>query len=70
MTNTIEKMKESINEAAKSHDTYSHSWGDTDGSRCSKCGDKDWMADAKCSVSDEECALNNELAKGVIINDQ
>tara|TARA_R100000951_G_scaffold116246_1_gene127243 strand:- start:2241 stop:2432 length:192 start_codon:yes stop_codon:yes gene_type:complete len=26
----------------------SHSWSDTESSRCSKCGDKDWMADEFC----------------------
>ncbi len=48
-------------EHEKNESTYSHSWGDTDGSRCEKCGDKDYMADVLCTVSDEEHTYNESL---------
>lgn len=46
-------MKPRNKEMGISKDTgYGHLWGDC-GERCIKCGDKDWMADAVCSVRDK-----------------
>tara|TARA_R110000851_G_C12688702_1_gene524690 strand:+ start:77 stop:277 length:201 start_codon:yes stop_codon:yes gene_type:complete len=62
MSDQVAEMMQKIKESAsKGVSSYSHIWGDTDGSRCSKCGDKDWMADAACSVSDNEHEYNKVL---------
>lgn len=63
MTNqAMTELKEKLdNYKASDRNQYSHIWSDTDGSRCEKCGDKDWMADVLCSVSDNEHEINKGL---------
>ena len=47
---TNKRIKELKKKAAEHKPSdKGHSWDDVDSSRCSKCGDKDWMAGPTCS---------------------
>ena len=60
----VEDMKDAINnvKASKTLESGSegktpHSWDNEGSDKCSKCGDKDWLADESCS----EALLKNNV---------